>query len=465
MSMDALAKPANAARQRWFVVALLILFVGLSIQYSFKVATHQSAIVRWLAQLEKWDDSGEDIFEHFNYPNPPIMALILTPLVHLPPLAAALCWFYLKVGMTLAVFYWVFRLVQVPQALFPPWAKALTVLLSLRMIMSDLNHGNINLFILFLMAASLYAFHRRRDGIAGLILALAISCKVTPALFVPYLVWKRAWKTLIACAAGLLLFLFFVPSLLLGWDQNTRDLHSWVDGMIVPYVQEGRVTSEHQNQSIPGLLYRLATHSPSFSTFDDKNQYVPLQYDNFLDLAPKQAQWIVKSCMAFFVLLVLWTCRSSTTTRHGWRLVAEYSIVVLGMLLFSERAWKHHAVTLVLPFAVVCYCLATGGYGWRMRAFLIGCLAAASLLIASTSTLAFKESTSGLVHFWDQLGKSAQVYGAFVWSYLILLAALFVLLRSKDDFAPAAETRVANAGMAVNNPIRGTRARGMTTTP
>jgi hypothetical protein len=453
MSMDALAKPSHATRQRWFVAALLILFAGLSVQYSFKVVTHQSAIVRWLAQLEKWDDSGEDIFEHFNYPNPPIMALILTPLIHLPPLAAALCWFYLKVGMTLAIFYWVFRLVQVPHAVFPPWAKALTVLLSLRMIMSDLNHGNINLFILFLVAGALFAFHCRRHGVAGLLLALAIACKVTPALFVPYLVWKRAWKTLVACAAGLVLFLFFVPSLALGWEQNTRDLHSWVDGMIVPYVQQGRVTSEHQNQSLPGLVYRLATHSPSFSTYDDENHYVPLQYDNIFDLGPKQAQWIVKGCMAVFLLLVLWTCRTSTSSRQGWRLAAEYSIVVLGMLLFSERTWKHHAVTLVLPFAVVCYCLATGHHGWRMRAYLAGSLASATLLIASTSTLAFKESTSGLVHIWDQLGKSAQVCGAFVWAYLILLVALVVLLRTKDQPASAVATPVAGSSALADNSI------------
>jgi hypothetical protein len=367
------------------------------------------------------------------------MALILEPLVHLPPLAAALCLFYLKVGMTLAVFYWVFRLVQVPQALFPPWAKALTVLLSLRMIMSDLNHGNVNLFILFLVVAALYAFHCRRDGIAGLVLALAICCKVTPALFVPYLIWKRAWATLIACAAGMMLFLLFVPSIKSGWEHNISDLNSWVKGMILPYVEEGKVTSEHQNQSLPGLIYRLGTHSPSFSIYDEHNQSVPLQYDNILSLEPSQARWIIKGCTALFALLVLWSCRTPTTSRGGWRLAAEYSVVLLGMLLFSERTWKHHCVTLVLPFAVICYCLATGGYGVKMRCFLIGSLATAALLIASTSTLAAaQDNTSAWVHFWDHFGKSAQVYGAFVWAYVMLLAALLVLLRQKEGRIAAA---------------------------
>ncbi|HEY1858872.1 MAG TPA: glycosyltransferase family 87 protein [Gemmataceae bacterium] len=437
MSTVALSKSSEALRQRWFVAALLLLFAALSVQYTFKVLTHDTAIVRWLEQLKKWD-AGEDIFEQFNYPNPPIMALILEPFVHLPPLAAALCFFYLKVGMTLAVFYWVFRLVQIPAAVFPPWAKALTVLLSLRMIMSDLNHGNVNLFILFLVIGALYAFHRRRDGVAGVTLALAIACKVTPALFVPYLIWKRAWATLTACLAGLVLFLFFVPSLKSGWERNISDLHSWVNGMILPYVTEGKVTSEHQNQSLPGVAYRLLTHSPSFSDFDSDNHYVPLQYDNMLSLEPSQARWVIKACMAAFVVLVLWSCRTPIDNRQGWRLAAEYSVILLGMLLFSERTWKHHCVTLVLPFAVICYCLATGSYGAKMRYFLIGSLATATLLIVSTSTIAAaKEGTSSWVQSWDHLGKSAQVYGAFVWAYLVLLVALIVLLRQKDRKKPA----------------------------
>ena len=48
-----------------------------------------------------------------------------------------------------------------------PWAKGLAVLLSLRPIEGDLVHGNVNLLILFLIVASLYAYCRRRDGLAA----------------------------------------------------------------------------------------------------------------------------------------------------------------------------------------------------------------------------------------------------------------------------------------------------------
>src|SRR5205823_14479522 len=134
--------------------------------------------------------------------------------------------------------------------------KALTVLLSLRPITGDLTHGNVNLFILFLVVASLYAYRERRDYVSGLFLALGIACKVTPALFIPYFVWKRAWRALAGCAAGLVLFFALAPGCLLGMADNARYLTSWVERMILPYAVAGEVTSDHNNQSLPGLVHR-----------------------------------------------------------------------------------------------------------------------------------------------------------------------------------------------------------------
>src|SRR5262249_19005280 len=159
----------------------------------------------------------------------------------------------------------------------------------------DLEHGNVNLFILFLVAASLAAYRVRRDLLAGVVLGLAIACKVTPALFVPYFVWKRAWRAVAGCVLGLWLFLWpgLVPAVGLGWDHNQRQLASWYRGMVHPFLVEGKVTSEHHNQSLPGLISRLATPSPSFSTYID-NVYTPTHHDNLLELSPGQARGLVK---------------------------------------------------------------------------------------------------------------------------------------------------------------------------
>jgi hypothetical protein len=441
----------------WFTLALVLFFAALSIPYGIKAWHNGSAFQRWQPQISALGD-GVDIAQRYNYPNPPIMALLLFPLARLPvaahelglpekaaSLLAALCWFYIKAGLTLLAFRWVFQLVEEPVRPFPVWAKSLTVLLALRPIMSDLQHGNVNLFILFLVVAALAAYHRQRDIGAGIVLGLAIACKVTPALFVPFFLWKRSWKTLAGCAVGLILFLWpgLVPACFMGWEHNQNHLVSWYYDMVHPFVIEGKVTSEHHNQSLPGLVARLATHSPSFSTYVN-NEYTPTHYDNLLELSPAQARWLVKGCMALFVLMVLWACRTPTMPRAGWRLSAELSIVLLGMLLFSERTWKHHCVTLVLPFAVICYYLATGSQSRGLRAYLIGSLVATMALMATTSNTA-SEGASHHDHLYQLFAKQAQVYGAFVIAYFVLLAALVVLLRRPVNTASSAASQLSRA--------------------
>src|SRR5436190_1260848 len=262
----------------------------------------------WREQIQQIDD-GFDIYQRYVYPNPPIMAMILKPLVEMPPLAGALLWFYLKVGMTLLALHWVFGLVEIPGHPFPAWAKAATLLLSLRPIMGDLSHGNVNLLILFLVVGALYAFQHDKDILAGIILALAVACKVTPALFIPYFLWKRAWKTLAGCAVGLVLFFLLIPACYLGWEQNTQLLRSWTDQMVKPFVVDGVVTSEHNNQSLPGLFWRMLTHSPSFSTFE-QDVYKPVDYHNVVTLDPSTVRWLLKGCMAWFAVSVVWSCRT-----------------------------------------------------------------------------------------------------------------------------------------------------------
>jgi lipopolysaccharide export LptBFGC system permease protein LptF len=102
-------------------------------------------------------------------------------------------------------------------------------------------------------------------------------------------------------------------------------------------------------------------------------------------------------------------------------LAAEFSIVILGMLLFSERTWKHHCVTFLLPFTVLAYCLSA--YWPRNRAVLLGALSAVFLLMLTTST--------GLGESQERFGKLAQTYGAYVAAYLVMLATLIMLLRQR----------------------------------
>ena len=423
--------------RRWFVVGLFLVFVAVGISYSHKVLNNRSAVMRWLPQIRELDN-GVDISSQYHFGNPPIMALLLYPILQLPPLAAALLWFALKVGFTMVSFWWVFRLIAPEDRPFPLWAQGLVVLLTLRPIFGDLQHGNVNLLILVLIVASLTAYRHGRDLLAGLVLALAIACKITPALFLPYFLWKRSWRVLAGATIGLVLFFWpgIVPAVFLGMEENQQQLVSWYGKMIAP-VAHGQVWSEHNNQSLPGLAIRMFTHSPSYSHYE-AGWYTPDRYCNIADLDPQLVLWLVKGCAAVFALAFVCWCRTPTQPRIGWRLSAEFSLILLGMLLFSERTWKHYCAVLMLPFGVICYYLATGAPSVRLRNYLIGTLVGATLLIEATSTTLFAKD----------FAEMAQTYGAYVWAYLLLIAALWVLLRQKTADRAAPSEVPATAGIA-----------------
>ena len=119
------------------------------------------------------------------------------------------------------------------------------------------------------------------------------------------------------------------------------------------------------------------------------------------------------------------------------------------MLLFSERTWKHHCVTLLVPFAVLCRVLAERPAGGRWP--VVAVLAFATAAMSATGTgltggapprlqdaaesgtlvagpaLFLTATQSGA--FTDSAGKGAQVYGAYVWAFVALTAGLVGALR------------------------------------
>ncbi|MSQ95652.1 MAG: DUF2029 domain-containing protein [Gemmataceae bacterium] len=413
-------------RQRWLVVALALFFVAIHIQFAFKMQHSEhgrrSAFLRWKTQLEDLD-ADVNVWDKYAYPNPPIMALILKPFLQLPPMLGASLWFACKTLLALAAIAGVLTLLDSPERPFPIWGKFLAIALSLRPIEGDLVHGNVNLLILALIVAMLVAYAKRRDGLAGVLLGLSIACKLTPALFLAYFLWKRSWATLLGAASSLIVFVILIPALAFGWTENLDYLRSWHNQMIAPFAA-GVVSSEHKNQSLPGLLHRMLTDEPSFSEYDGDRKIV-LETHNLVSWSGAAVQGIVLASMAIFVILAILLCRASVDERPRMQLVAECSVVVLGMLLFCERTWKHHCVTLLLPFAVLAYCLATPLFSRRMRWYCGITLGLVALLMASTSTGVFDQHLNAS----DRIGKLAQVYGAYVWAFLLLLAGMFVILR------------------------------------
>ena len=386
-----------------------IIMVVASIMYAGKAADERSAFIRWRHQIHDfWD--GVNIWDRYYFPNPPIMPLTLTPLVALPPVTGAVTWFAIKVAMATISVLLVLRMARTAERPFPWWAVGLVLLLSLRPILSDLHHGNINLLILFLIVLTLEAWRRGYDVLAGILLALAITYKVTPALFVPYFAWKRSWRTVFATCLGIGLFLLAVPAAVLGPAFNGQCLAMWWHRILSPYVTGDVMSVQEVNQSMIGVLSRLFTQPK-------EGRYERLLHLNIAAWHPSTVATLAKGLSVAFVALLLGLCRTRTNRRDDPRLLGEFALVVLTMLIVSERSWKHHFVTMLLPYAYVVYRAGVLDQGPWVRRILGSALGLSAFLIATTSS-----EVGGW--FANELGhKIALYYGMFFWGAFVLFVA------------------------------------------
>lgn len=401
---------------RWAVrIAAAVIFVLAGTFYAFKAAEDRSAFLRWRIQVLQLDQ-GVNIYDSMLFPTPPIMPLMLYPIMKLPPVAGALVWFLLKCLMALASVIMCFRMARPRGGPVPAWAEAVVLILASRPILSDLHHGNNNLFILFLVVSSVYLWTRSRDGLAGLLLGLAVCSKITPALFGVYYFWKwswpwavarwrtwrgvkagsgeaeaeaqgakpswvfgSTWKALAASVLGLVLFLEVVPSAILGADRNHEFLATWWRKIMRPYVSDNIVGAQEMNQSMVGVLTRLLTEQKSEGRYGVKLDI------NFVALDRKQVAIALKGLSIAMVLAMLWLCRTRSSRRDDPRLLGEFALVVLTMLFVSERSWKHHYVTLLLPLAYLACRVSSSALPVRDRVKIGIALASSGVLMALTS--------------------------------------------------------------------------------
>ncbi|MFO0936022.1 MAG: hypothetical protein U0798_05830 [Gemmataceae bacterium] len=148
--------------------------------------------LRWKPQIEALGQQT-NIYEAFNYPNPPIMALILRPIVALPPSSPPRRAGFLKVAMAAIMVFWSIRPVRGAGSTVAGNRYRHRPILALRR------------FWATVMAASTCSWprscSRRWNCSAAGGDFRAASCWLwrlpakSPGPVPPYFIWKRAWMT------------------------------------------------------------------------------------------------------------------------------------------------------------------------------------------------------------------------------------------------------------------------------
>ena len=129
-------------------------------------------------------------------PNPPICALPVLPLGLLSPLTAKRAWLVLNLGFIVLALGLLHRVTKLG------WRRAaLICLLCIAPLRANFLFGQYYACILLLICAAYYCSCLNHRFTSGLLLSLAASLKLFPAVFVILFIWKRDWRS----AAGLIL--------------------------------------------------------------------------------------------------------------------------------------------------------------------------------------------------------------------------------------------------------------------
>lgn len=344
-----------------------------------------SALGRWLGNAEAFL-AGENPYGVGQwFPGPPLVLLAIAPLTKLPVTAAAILWAGAKCAAVFGGFALMIAALRRPGACVPFGVVLMAALYSFRAVVADLQHGNLNIFVFVELAAVWYAYARGWDARAGLLLALAVVTKLTPALLLAYFAYKRAWRVVGWAVVGLLVFFLVLPSLLLGVQRNLDYLHAWFDMLVAPYALHGYVAWDIRNQSLPGVLTRwLAAAGAGIEHIHPQQSFEFGMEDMARPVSPGSALLIRAAGLAVLGTIAV-VCRGTNADRRGLRGLLEFALVLVAMLLLSERTWKHHLTTMPIVFLAVWMAIACRPWSPRFRAaFVVGLGLQWLMLVASS---------------------------------------------------------------------------------
>ncbi|WP_239107262.1 glycosyltransferase 87 family protein [Spirilliplanes yamanashiensis] len=337
---------------------LLVLFVaGWLAVRAFGRGYHFFDMKIYLGALRHWVD-GEDLYRYaapvsgLGFTYPPFAAIVMLPIAFLTATVAG----WINLLASVAALWLVLSALLAPIAGRYGWSRrwavafALPLALCTEPVRESLGYGQVNLLLTGLVVADLVALRRRaraaarggaawRDspgfrflwrggfgawgdfwrggGWAGVGIGLAAAIKLTPALFIVYLLVTRQWRaarTAIATAAAVTSLAFLLaPGTSLAYF-----------GDVLWNTERVGNADTTPNQSLAGLLARLfdSTEAPTLI-------------------------WLTFS----LVLLTVGLTRAKAAHGEGDELAA-FTLVGLTANLVSPVSWTHHLVFL-LPAVLI----------------------------------------------------------------------------------------------------------------
>ncbi|MDG4802259.1 glycosyltransferase family 87 protein [Micromonospora sp. WMMD980] len=363
--------------------------------------------------LTYWARDGGEIYDflkagtQYGFTYPPFAALVMLPMAYLPWNAAIVVSVAATVVVSAVVIWWLLD----PVARRCGWTRWFTLAVALCLaaayepMRETVNFGQVNMLLLFLVAVDLLRLLPGGNRWAGVGIGLATAIKLTPGIFVVYLLVTGRWRAA-ATAIGSAAVATLVAAGL--FPDASREF--WTEALWnTDRVGELAFVS---NQSLRGVVARLDPEHPS------------------------TLAWLV----LVLVTLVLWGWRCRAAVAAGDE-ATGLALTGAVMCLVSPVTWVHHLVWL-LPglILLVDNGMAAPARGRRRRVLLAAALIGYALL-CSRIVWAWEKDFTGADGF---LGSNT-----YVWISLALLVGLPIRRRATPARPDGPARAVGPAGSAV----------------
>jgi hypothetical protein len=333
--------------------------------------------------------AGETLYRasdgHLQFKYSPPSAILFIPLSLVPYESAKLVWYVLEIACLTGVCVLSRKILSVEKKKLLPFL-ALTFLVLLKFLGREIELGQINIPILFLLILMLWLLIVKREIAAGLAWGLSLFFKPYALIFLPYLVIKKRTK---AAVSGLGLFAagLAVPAIFLGFRGNLAVLTEWpatlsrsTRGLLAVY----------DNASLTGFLLKA-----------------------FPALSIRAAAAAVGLAALAAALGVLWLIgRGAAVVGDGWHPEAlEGAVLLILMPLLSPLGWNYNYLYSWLAVMLIISVFSALPPAWRV-------VQAANFTIIGTSLVEVWGKPA--FHFYTQRS-------LVVINYLIVLVVLFYL--------------------------------------
>jgi hypothetical protein len=300
-----------------------------------------------------------------------------------------------------------------------------TVLLTFPFLLRDLDECGMQIFLLFFLTVAGYGLARGRTCRAGFWLATAAVYKVTPVLCLPFLFWKRQWRTALWMSVFLAAW-FLAPAVFLGLDMAWRSHAKW--WTTSQHIASAREAYPSQLQREEPKVYNLSLAAAVARYLETYPRGHPLYLDHpafrqFGDLDPLTAYYIVRGALLAVGLVVAWRCRRRWTTQDGGNDIAcEWAAVCALCAIASPVCWKQHLIVITPAMFLALRSVLAGPTLLTWRTAALGIIGAVFLLS--------REFVTG-----KQLSLVLQSYKLDTYAILLLLVVVLTSPRQAANIA------------------------------